>query len=144
MQARSAAAYRDLAARLGPHVLVARMAPRGVELALGMVRDPQFGPVVTVGAGGSAGGAPGRPRRGAGARSGPQPRGASSTGSSSGRLLDGYRGAPPVDIDWLSAVVATFSTLAADLAGLVSEIDVNPLLAGPEILAVDALVVAQG
>ena len=37
---------------LGPRALIAQMARRGVELSLGMIRDPQFGPVVTVGAGG--------------------------------------------------------------------------------------------
>ena len=45
-------AYADLASRLGPDVTVAETAPAGVELALGMVRDPQFGPLVLVAAGG--------------------------------------------------------------------------------------------
>ena len=45
-------AYRDLASRLGPRALIAPMAKRGVELSLGMIRDPQFGPIVVVAAGG--------------------------------------------------------------------------------------------
>jgi acetate---CoA ligase (ADP-forming) len=48
-----AAAWRDLAKRIDPRVLVAPMiAAPGVEMLLGMVNDPQFGPVVLVGAGG--------------------------------------------------------------------------------------------
>src|SRR4029078_8632009 len=45
-------AYADLSSRLGPAVTVAAMAPPGVELALGLVRDAQFGPLVLVAAGG--------------------------------------------------------------------------------------------
>ena len=42
---------RDLAGRY-LRALIAPMAKRGVELSLGMIRDPQFGPIVVVGAGG--------------------------------------------------------------------------------------------
>jgi len=45
-------AYSDLDRELGPQVVVARMAPAGVEIALGIVRDPQFGPCVLLGLGG--------------------------------------------------------------------------------------------
>src|SRR4029453_17692899 len=48
-----AAAYRDLANRIDTRVLVAPMIElHGVEMLLGMVLDPQFGPVVLLGAGG--------------------------------------------------------------------------------------------
>ena len=47
-----AAAYEHLAARLGPDVLVCQTAPPGVELSLGLVRDPALGPLIVVGAGG--------------------------------------------------------------------------------------------
>src|SRR5207302_6226348 len=47
------AAYADLAARLGPDVVVQETAPAGVELALGIVRDEQFGALVLVAAGGA-------------------------------------------------------------------------------------------
>ena len=49
-----AMAYGDLAARLGPDVTVAAMVASGVEMSLGMVKDRQFGPLVTIGAGGGA------------------------------------------------------------------------------------------
>ncbi len=44
--------YADLAGRLGPRVLVCGTAAAGVELALGVVRDPLLGPLVVLGAGG--------------------------------------------------------------------------------------------
>ncbi|MBU2677786.1 MAG: acetate--CoA ligase family protein, partial [Gammaproteobacteria bacterium] len=44
--------YQILSHRLGPDVLLASMAPAGVEMFLGIKRDPQFGPVVLLGFGG--------------------------------------------------------------------------------------------
>src|ERR1051325_2199412 len=46
------AAYENVARRLGPRALVAPMAAGGLELSFGAKFDPQFGPVVMVGAGG--------------------------------------------------------------------------------------------
>ena len=56
-------------------------------------------------------------------------------------VIDGYRGAPPVDMDLLALTLARFSMLAADVADRVREIDINPLICGKEIGAVDALFV---
>jgi acyl-CoA synthetase (NDP forming) len=87
-------AWRDLERRLGPRAIVARRVPHGVELALGMVRDPEFGPLVVVGAGGvliellSD-------RRAALAPFGPATARRLIDGLSVRRLLDGFRGAPP-------------------------------------------------
>jgi acyl-CoA synthetase (NDP forming) len=136
-------AYLELSATLGPQVLVAAMAPAGVELALGVVRDDQFGPLVLVAAGGVLVEIL-RDRRMAlppvdlaGARRlldrlAVRP------------LLDGVRGAPPVDLDAVARAVVALSCLAEALGDRIAALDVNPLIAGPSgCLAVDALVVAH-
>jgi acyl-CoA synthetase (NDP forming) len=135
-------AYRDLEQRLGPRVLLAPMARRGVELAIGMVRDPQFGPVVTVGAGGALVELL-RDRRAALAPFGEATARRLIESLALARLLRGYRGLAPVDVARLAEVIARFSVLAADLADIIAEIDVNPLLAGRDILALDALIVVK-
>lgn len=137
-------AHRDLAVRLGPRVLVARMVrDRGVEMMLGLQRDPDFGPVVVLGFGGIhaeilrdvAFALP--------------PFDAAEARRLIDRLrlrplLDGARGAPAADIDAMAAAAARFSALAAALDDLVEAIDVNPVLALPHgAIAVDALVMAR-
>jgi hypothetical protein len=46
-------------------------------------------------------------------------------------------------MDRLADIVSLFSVLAAELADLVAEIDINPFVAGGDIVALDALVIAQ-
>ncbi|MCC7273974.1 MAG: acetate--CoA ligase family protein [Alphaproteobacteria bacterium] len=135
-----AGAYAAMAARLGPRVTVAAMAEAGVELALGMVLDPQFGAVVVVGAGGTL--IELLPDRvTALAPFGPATARRLIDRLALRPLLDGPRGRPPVDMAALAGIVARFSVLAADCAGPVAEIDVNPLVCARRIVAVDALVV---
>jgi hypothetical protein len=136
-----AAAYADLAGRLGPRVVVASMAGPGVELALGMVRDPQFGPLVMVAAGGVLVEVLGDRRFAL------PPVQAHTARSLLDRLavrplLDGARGAPPADLDAVADAVVRLSALAVDLGDHLAAVDVNPLVAGPHgCLAVDAVVV---
>jgi len=135
------AAWFDMNGRLGPRCLIAPMAPRGVEMVFGLVRDPQFGPMVVVGTGGifvevlkdAAMALP--PFDNAFARS--------LIDRLKGRpLLDGARGRPAVDVDALSEALARFSVLAAELGDSIQELDLNPVIAGPDgVTAVDALVV---
>jgi acyl-CoA synthetase (NDP forming) len=132
--------WRDLNQRLGPRAIVAAMIPRGVELALGMVRDPQFGPVVTVGAGGVLVELL-RDRRAALAPFGVHTARRLLDRLAARPLLDGHRGAPAVDLDALALVISRFAVLCDDLADRVREIDVNPLICGREVVAVDALIV---
>jgi acetate---CoA ligase (ADP-forming) len=139
---RLATAYAELAGRLGPRVLVAAMAEPGVvELALGVVADPQFGPLLMVAAGGVLVEVL-RDRRFA---LPPVDHGqalALLDRLAVRPLLDGVRGAPPVDRDAVAAAIVSLSSLAVDLGDRLTALDVNPLVAGPAgCLAVDALVV---
>ena len=136
-----AAAYGELAGRLGPRVVVAATAAPGVELALGVVRDPQFGPLVMVAAGGVLVEALGDRRFAL------PPVDARTARSMLDRLavrplLDGGRGAPPADLGAVADAVVRLSALAVDLGDDLAAVDVNPLVAGPHgCVAVDALVV---
>jgi len=140
---RLAAAYADLAGRLGPRVLVAAMAGPGVELALGVVHDAQFGPLVMVAAGGVLVEVLGD-RRFALAPVDHRQALAMLDRLAVRRLLDGVRGAPPADLDAVADAVVNLSTLAVDLGPSLAALDVNPLIAGADgCVAVDALVIAR-
>lgn len=57
------------------------------------------------------------------------------------KLLTGFRGGKAVDVDALAQAVARISEFAADFAGEIAEMDVNPLrCSGERIVAVDALI----
>ncbi len=101
----------------------------GVEIALGVARDPGFGPLVMVAAGGIATGIledrafllPPFSRRDA------------ARAIRSLRiwpLLDGYRGADPVDTDSLERLLVALGELAVDTPEL-AELDFNPVMCTP-------------
>jgi hypothetical protein len=141
---RLAAAYAELAARLGPRVLVAAMAGPGVELALGVVDDPQFGPLVMVAAGGVLVEVL-RDRRFALPPVGHEQALAMLDRLAVRPLLDGVRGARPAALDAVAGAIVRLSGLALDLGPLLAGLDVNPLVAGSGgCVAADALVVAGG
>ena len=63
------------------------------------------------------------------------------------RLLKGFRGSPPADVDALAHTLANVSQLAVNLEGTLGELDINPLMVLPEgrgVKAADALVVFTG
>jgi succinyl-CoA synthetase beta subunit len=137
------AAYDDLAGRLGPRVTVTALAPAGVELALGVVRDPTFGPLVLVAAGGVLVELLGDRRLAF-----PHLDEAEAHRLLDGLLvrpmLEGVRGAPASDVDAVAHAVSRLSVLAADLGDRLQALDVNPLIAGPGgCVAVDALVIPR-
>lgn len=136
-------AYQDLSERLGPCVTVEPMVAAGIEMAFGMINDSQFGPMVMVGSGGiyieilkdrcfSLA---------------PFDRAEASRMLNSLKiqpLLKGVRGRPACDLDKLSQTLARFSELTAALAGVISEIDINPLIVDANgCIAVDALVISK-
>jgi acetyltransferase len=136
-------AYSDFEKRLGGEVLVQQMIAQGTELILGVVNDPQFGPMLTLGTGGifvevlkdvsmlTIPATPNAVRR-------------VLMGLRGAALLKGARGRAPADIDAIVGAVMGLSALAEDLGDSVSEIDVNPLVALPDqAVVVDALIIPK-
>ena len=137
------AAYDDLAGRLGPHVSVSAMVEPGVELALGVVNDAQFGPLVLVAAGGLLVEVLRDRVLAVPPLDVPRARALVDRLQAS-RLLDGVRGRPPADVDSVTDAVVSLSMLAYELGDAVEAIDVNPLVCGPAgAVAVDVLVVPR-
>ncbi len=138
-----AAAYEDLAARLGPQVLVCESVGPGTELALGITRDPDLGPLVVAGAGGVlveflADRVVALP-----------PVDTEQARQMLGRLrvatlLAGVRGQPPADTGAVAAAVVAVSAIACELGDYLAGLDINPLICGPAgAVAVDALAVLR-
>jgi acyl-CoA synthetase (NDP forming) len=136
-------AYDALASSLGPRVTVAAMIPSGVEIALGVVRDPQFGPLVLVAAGGVL--VEVLKDRRLGLPPLDELRARRLVDRLKVRpLLDGVRGAPASDVDALVDAIVSLSWLAHDLGEHLEALDVNPVICGPSgCVAVDALVIAR-
>ena len=111
-------------------VRVERMADPGVEVIVGVSRDPDFGPMLAVGLGGvfvevlddvvlspapvDAAEAREMLRRLRGRR-----------------ILDGVRGAPPADVDALVALLVSVSEFAAAAGDALEALDLNPVIVHP-------------
>jgi acetate---CoA ligase (ADP-forming) len=130
-------AVREAGERIGPPFIVQPLVRGGVELLLGTVEDPVFGPLVALGPGGTLaeliGDATFRlaPLTDADAQE-------LVTHGKGGLLLAGYRGSPPADTRAVMDVVLRVARLADDLEE-VAELDLNPVIAGPDgCVVVDA------
>lgn len=140
------AAANDLFATARRHGLEARgllvepMAGAGVELIVGLRRDPLFGPAVMVGLGGILA----EILDDVAIRLAPVDHGTARgmlDGLRGRRLLDGARGRPPVDRDAIAELIVGLGRLGLDRPDVI-EVDCNPVIATPDgALAVDALVV---
>jgi acyl-CoA synthetase (NDP forming) len=136
-------AYGELERALGPQVTVSRMAPPGVEIALGIVRDPQFGPLVLVGAGGVLVEVM-KDRRLAMPPLDEDRARALIDRLEIRPLLDGVRGGPAADVSALASALVALSWLAHDLGEDIVGLDANPVICGPRgCVAVDALVIPR-
>jgi len=139
-------AARDMLARfdgIAPKLLVQKMAGPGVELILGAMRDPVFGPVVLAGIGGIFT----EIFRDTALEIAPvdlKTARAMLMRLKGAALLQGYRSRLPVDVEAVARALQALSRLVAKRHDII-EIDVNPLIVRENgALAVDALVRCNG
>lgn len=125
------AAVRSFAQEVGDNqAVLVQPVLKGLEMAVGLVEDPVFGPMIMVGAGGVGIDvwddrtfllppvtATDAIRALHSLRIWP--------------LLAGFRGSPPTDVDSLVEVVVAVANLGADLPAL-AELDLNPVLVAPD------------
>jgi len=124
--------------------IVARQLSGAIEVLVGTHTDPVFGPVITVGLGGTMTELLDDvalrlcPVDEEGAR-------AMIESTRLARLLRGYRGAPAADLTALARTVARLSDIAHDNRDRIAGIDLNPVLARPDgAFALDALIAFKG
>jgi acetyl coenzyme A synthetase (ADP forming)-like protein len=123
-------------------MLVQRMVCGGRETIVGISRDSAFGPLVMFGLGGIYVEALGDVRFRV-APIGPLDAHDMLHGIRGVAILEGVRGAPPVDFAALGDALQRVSQLAVDFPEIV-ELDINPLLAFPTgVTAVDARILLQ-
>jgi acetyltransferase len=126
-------------------VLVVRQAGKGVELVIGVQRDPEVGLTAMFGSGGimlelhkdvSFGSIPLNAKRAQ----------AMIERTRVAQLLKGFRGSPPCDHEAIIDALLAVSRLATDLGNRLESIDINPLVSGfgeKSLLALDALIVLR-
>jgi len=130
---------REAAHRIGAPFLVQPMVRNGVELLVGAVQDPVFGPLIALGPGGTLAELIGD----AAFRLTPltdfDAQELVQTGKA-GILLSGFRGAAPSDLEAVEDLLLRISQLAEDLPE-VAELDLNPVIARSDgCVVVDARV----
>lgn len=130
-------AWLDIAASVAAHdlskafrgcIVQEQVAP-GTELLLSIRNDPQFGPIVLVGAGGTlvellhdTASAPAPVSRETALRM--------LRGLRIAKLLDAWRGNTARDVEAIADAVVRLSWLAADLGDQLIDLEINPLIAG--------------
>jgi acetyl coenzyme A synthetase (ADP forming)-like protein len=130
-------AVRDAADRIGGPLLVQPFVQGGVEVLVGAVQDPVFGPLVALGPGGTLAELIGD----AGFRLAPLTDADADdlvSRGKVGRLLSGFRGAAPADRQAMTDLILRVARLVEDFPEI-AELDLNPVIALPDgCFAVDA------
>ena len=124
--------------------MVEKMAPKGVEVIVGMLRDATFGPTTMFGMGGTMV----ELVKDIQFRVTPlsqQDIRSMVAETMAGKLLNGYRGAPVGDFDALYKVIAQLSQLALEHPEI-KEIEINPLIVYPQgqgVMAIDSRMILK-
>lgn len=124
--------------------MVEKMAPKGVEVIVGMLRDATFGPTIMFGMGGTMV----ELVKDIQFRVTPlsqQDIRSMVAETMAGKLLNGYRGAPLGDFDALYKVISQLSQLAMEHPEI-KEIEINPLIVYPQgqgVMAIDSRMILK-
>ena len=124
-------------------ILLQEMAPAGVEIIIGIINDPQFGPMLLTGLGGIF------VELLKDTVLYPAPINKTEAemilkSLKTSRLLTGYRGSAPCDLEALEDLMVKISEYAALHKDTLKEMDLNPVFVYPQgqgVCAVDALIV---
>ena len=123
-------------------ILVQELVTGAVEMIVGVSYDEQLGPVLLVGAGGVMA----EVQNDVALRLCPVDRSEAMVMIDEvkvSRILRGFRGSPPADLEALADTIERVSRLAVNLEGQLAELDINPLMTLPQgqgVKAADALV----
>jgi acyl-CoA synthetase (NDP forming) len=124
-------------------LVVEPMVPSGIELIVGLRRDPQFGPVVLVGLGGTLA----EVLDDVAIRLAPLGHAAAEAmldDLRGARVLGGVRGRPAIDRGAVASMLVALGHLGVERSDVL-EVDLNPVIATADgAIAVDALVVLAG
>jgi len=138
--------YKHLSKKKGVQLkgtLLEKMVPKGTELIVGLQNDPQFGPIIMVGIGGVLT----EVFRDVAFRMLPI---TTSDAKSmldelkGSKMLKGFRGSEPIDINMLSKALVQIGKLGVDNASHFDSIDFNPVVVYPKSYAVvDAKIILR-
>ncbi|MDX1370996.1 MAG: acetate--CoA ligase family protein [Nitrososphaeraceae archaeon] len=112
-------------------VLLEKMVPKGVELIVGLQNDPQFGPVIMLGLGGIYT----ELFKDISFRVLPITKKDAMemfNDLKGNKILKGFRGAEPVDLNLLSDAIVKIGNLGIDMAKYIDSVDFNPIIAYPQ------------